>query len=100
MAKPNKAGKKPAPAPQDKPVPAAEVAEAPKPASQALKRIRYTEDNHHIIEHVHALRFGVNHVPAEIWDRAKEHPTIKAMIEKKLIQPLDDEAVEPGSADA
>lgn len=65
-------------------------------SKQELVKVEYTKDNHHVLQGVHALRKGVNHLPKEIWVEAKKHPSVIKMIEVGHIvaDPLADEAEE------
>lgn len=61
-------------APESAPV--AEVSVAKEP----LVQLHYSGDNHHILDHVHAIRQGINHVPAAVWAKVKEAPAIVKLI--------------------
>ena len=66
-------------------------AAAPKGPIQ-LVQVQYNKKNHHLMDHIYALVPGLNQVPKHIWEKFKEHPAAKAMIEKKEIEVADEAA--------
>lgn len=67
-----------------------------------LVQVEYKKENHHLLDHVYALRKGVNHIPADVWAKAAEHPTTKQLIKDgHLVGPAGaaDEEEEEGDED-
>lgn len=64
-----------------------------------LVEVEYKKENHHVLDHVHALRKGKNHLPKEVWEKAKAHPVNAALIkEGHLVGPAEDMIDEEESA--
>lgn len=85
------------------PVPAPSVAgavpESPAPKaveakSQKLVQVEYLKENHHILDGVHAVRKGINHLPAHVWEKAKSHPSIQKLMDDGHLIDLDEEKLE------
>ena len=41
-----------------------------------LVQVHFKKKHQHHLDHVWALMPGLNHIPAEVWDEAKKHPSI------------------------
>jgi hypothetical protein len=81
-----KAGSKPLPTPAKK-APEQKVVTGVK---QDLIKVHYKKKNHHVLNHVHSLRNGDNHIPRSVLNEALQHPsTIKLLNDKDLIIPAD-----------
>lgn len=63
--------------------------------AQALVQLSYGADNHHWLNHVHSISRGLNHVPADVWEKAKEHPTTRALLGKGTIVELGHDEAKP-----
>lgn len=80
------------------PVKAAAAAPAPQAGMKAVEgkkqdlvQVHYKKKNNHILSAVHSLGEGINHVPRDVWESAKKHPSIQQMI-------MDEHIVEVGAA--
>lgn len=62
--------------------------------AQDLVQVEYKLENNHILEGVHALAKGVNHVPAHVWQKFSSHPAIMSMVKAGHIVPPDAVKVE------
>lgn len=47
---------------------------------EPLVQIQYNKENHHLLDHVYAIRKGLNHVPRWVWEKTENHPTIVQLI--------------------
>lgn len=53
---------------------------------QDLVKVKFNDDRHHLLDHVWALKKGINHLPKAIWEKAKAHPSIQSMLKSKMIE--------------
>ena len=47
---------------------------------QNLVSVIYKRPNHHLLDHIYAITQCVNHVPVKLWEKAKSHPAVVAML--------------------
>lgn len=69
--------------------------------SQDLVQVEYKKDNHLFIDHVWALRKGVNHLPKEVWEKFKDHPSaVQLSKDGHLVGPKEAPKDEPAKKQA
>lgn len=72
-----------------KPQPEAQKPEKVEAKAVKLVQLHYKGDNQHVLDGVHAIAPGLNSIPDHVWEKVKDHPHTKHLIEKGHLKHLD-----------